>query len=1472
MSVKFPDILEHNNPLLALVDTDFVRGGRRTSVADLTALYALSAEPDQLKEYATIVYVTAALADYILVDISNVNNASGWALYGTILGIPPSYTAEDAQDDVGGILVDTATIDLSYNDGTPSITADLIVGNEDPLQNSFLTWDGTAVQRMSKSTMMDWIPAWRLENWDLSRSLGLDFRDDNRQSITLAAGEDELHGFIYAKGRLWASDMDFPNSLYRFNNPDDLTDYDKLQIGASGGDWGNGYDILYVPEKDKLYTVTNDTGSTGFAEIYEVDPETLIKTLVLSYDTSFWFIQSLASDGTYLYALVGDGTIIKLNLTAYTYTTVVVPSTSNAHAIRYDGTYLYVTSVNIARIARIDPTTLTVLQNTLLQGGQGITDDFCFAGDYIWLGLEALTGSILKVKKSDFTFTTITTGLLTQCYGTYFDGWYVWAVYNTSPGTLIRVDPETHEIYKKVLETGENISNEIVSDGQRLFVTCFLSPAKVIRLSVPQMTLVSVPIGVGTLTNLTIGNLSPLFTSSVATPTTTPAITFAQVSQSQNLVFASPNGLAGVPTFRSLVAGDIPSLAYVSSVASGNGMNFSTITSTGTITLGTPSSVTLVSTNSLSSNSHTHAFVPGGTTGQYIRGDGTLGTLPVDTNFANTNLTFSANRHHSANNHYLWIDNLSFFEIDTVSGTASSFLYADSNSNQFLVQDTTLQLGSFIFTDETLTNVYTKSLTAGVGKKGHMSLIEKDLITLSACDGNENIVTTMPSIRLSDTEMTWTAYGNAATQDRIIGITNSTGVVSSITLGSGISLAAGILSATGSGGTVTSVSGTANRITSTGGATPVIDIAATYVGQTSLTTLGTVTTGVWTGTNIALANGGTGATLVDPNADRIMFWDDSAGAVTWLAPSTGISISGTSLIVAPPINTLVAATATNTIDNLAYLQEWDWNSLTTGTAFRLSTNSITTGTLFDIVTSGNPASHANQKIVKITNGGTRINGEDSYGLYVVTNKVGGPGVFSGENIAGYFSATPDGVSFGASDTALYTDSGDVKLVQLTGKVYIGKGGTTSGIIAVGEAGGGTVQIQPANATGSWTLALPNSGGTNNYVLKTNGSGVSSWVDVNTLVSGSGITIGTTIITSGTSTRVLFDDGGTVGEDAGLVYAKATDYLTITGGLTISGIASQATVINENGADADFRVEGDTNANLLFIDASADMIGFGHNAPSYLLHAKTSGTTALGIETSGVGEQSQIKFITNAGELDMRLGGSASGFSDHWFMYDTTYAYIPISISSGATGRIIALGAGQAVATSQANSTLNISSTEAVFNESGLSTINVRMESDTDSDAFLLNAVDSTITLGGYGAGAITGTSTYTLGITSAGKIVEVNTGWDIEASDSDTTTNATITTATTIATTSDTRGTLVVYMDARSSGNGLHGNKQVHWKNVAGTVTILEVLDIAADYLDGLTTATWTVDASTSNLRIRITGEAATTINWKSAYQLKYLA
>lgn len=47
-----------------------------------------------------------------------------------------------------------------------------------------------------------------------------------------------------------------------------------------------------------------------------------------------------------------------------------------------------------------------------------------------------------------------------------------------------------------------------------------------------------------------------------------------------------------------------------------------------------------------------------------------------------------------------------------------------------------------------------------------------------------------------------------------------------------------------------------------------------------------------------LSTGGTGANLSDPNADRLMFWDDSAGAVTWLEPGGSVDLDGTTLNVA----------------------------------------------------------------------------------------------------------------------------------------------------------------------------------------------------------------------------------------------------------------------------------------------------------------------------------------------------------------------------------------------------------------------------------------------------------------------------------------------------------------------------------------------------------------------------------------------
>jgi hypothetical protein len=69
----------------------------------------------------------------------------------------------------------------------------------------------------------------------------------------------------------------------------------------------------------------------------------------------------------------------------------------------------------------------------------------------------------------------------------------------------------------------------------------------------------------------------------------------------------------------------------------------------------------------------------------------------------------------------------------------------------------------------------------------------------------------------------------------------------SSTAGSGLTFSAGVLN----------IGGTADRITVNNDS---IDIAGTYVGQNTITTLGTITTGTWNGTTIGTIYGGTGNT------------------------------------------------------------------------------------------------------------------------------------------------------------------------------------------------------------------------------------------------------------------------------------------------------------------------------------------------------------------------------------------------------------------------------------------------------------------------------------------------------------------------------------------------------------------------------------------------------------------------------------
>jgi hypothetical protein len=64
------------------------------------------------------------------------------------------------------------------------------------------------------------------------------------------------------------------------------------------------------------------------------------------------------------------------------------------------------------------------------------------------------------------------------------------------------------------------------------------------------------------------------------------------------------------------------------------------------------------------------------------------------------------------------------------------------------------------------------------------------------------------------------------------------------------------------------------------------------------------------------------------------------------------------------------------------------------------------------------------------------------------------------------------------------------------------------------------------------------------------------------------------------------------------------------------ITGSNVVINESGENVDFRIEGDTNTNLLFTDASTNRVGIGKNTPNTILDISGSTTISGSLITSG----------------------------------------------------------------------------------------------------------------------------------------------------------------------------------------------------------------------------------------------------------------
>jgi len=209
-------------------------------------------------------------------------------------------------------------------------------------------------------------------------------------------------------------------------------------------------------------------------------------------------------------------------------------------------------------------------------------------------------------------------------------------------------------------------------------------------------------------------------------------------------------------------------------------------------------------------------------------------------------------------------------------------------------------------------------------------------------------------------------------------------------------------------------------------------------------------------------------------------------------------------------------------------------------------------------------------------------------------------------------------------------------------------------------------------------------------------------------------------------------------------------LAVGGTLTTFPLADKHAVFNENGVDADFRVESDGNANMLFVDGGNNRVGVGTGTPS----------TTFDVQGSTLINGDLLIGATDAGNKSITIAGGATGNEEGGEIrlataadHDGTYDFYRIDVNQDDF-RIGRQGQTDFTITSTGAATFNSSvstptlsspdgtsiltlanSGEAQFgrgivvNEAGLDS-DFRVESDGNANMLFVDAGNNVVCVGG----------------------------------------------------------------------------------------------------------------------------------------------
>jgi len=521
------------------------------------------------------------------------------------------------------------------------------------------------------------------------------------------------------------------------------------------------------------------------------------------------------------------------------------------------------------------------------------------------------------------------------------------------------------------------------------------------------------------------------------------------------------------------------------------------------------------------------------------------------------------------------------------------------------------------------------------------------------------------------------------------------------------------------------LTGTSNRITVTNetgvSGNPTVDIASTFVGQTSITTLGTIATGTWNATAISATKGGTGLTayttgdILYASATNTLsaraigtlgqvLTVDATGVPVWTTPATGHDALTLAAIGSTP--NANAATLTNQVLNLepasasfggvvttgtqtfagdktfvgatsttTNIVSITGNSLTTGKALGISSSATEfTGSLADITLSGSNALNTGT-LLSLNNTGTL----NTNTTFLINHYATGTGNLA-FRVNDVFGDTTPFVIDGAGNVGIGTATPSNKFVVNTSAystIELQYGGTsvvdifsnTSSNIFIGLDSGSVI------STGTGNIALGDN------ALSANTTGLSNTAIGHFALDSNVAKQGSTAL--GYQAMMYANSTAT----AGLSYNTAIGYQALTGsgvaanntGISNTAVGHQSLTANTSGSSNTALGVNTLNANT----TGTQNVAIGQNA--LFTNVAKQGSVAIGYEamryanSSVVGGTSENTAVGYQALMGSTTAANNTGEGNSVFGYQAGF-----SITSGSVNTFFGSHAGYATTTGSQN--------------------------------------------------------------------------------------------------------------------------------------------------------------------------------------------